>query len=761
MLDLLKKYFGYDSLRESQVPVIGSIMKGQDTLAVMPTGGGKSLCYQLPALCKEGLVVVVSPLIALMHDQVSSLKQNGINADFLNSSQSFEEQQEIISNIMGQSRTIKLLYVSPERLMLEGFLELLKKVDIAFFAVDEAHCISSWGHDFRPEYAMLGQIKNFFPSLPIIALTATADDLTRRDIISKLKLNKPNIFISSFDRSNITYLVESKVDGFNQLREFISLREGKCGIVYCLSRKNTEEIAKKLNSIGISAAPYHAGLATAEKNETYEKFITDRIQVVVATIAFGMGIDKPNVRFVVHWNLPKSIESYYQETGRAGRDGLASEAYLLYNASDAAALRKFIENDALSASQDGKLEHLSEEEKITFNKIQHDKLNRLMEFAQTGHCRRRVLLQYFGQKLDQDCGNCDACLSPKPKIEATVICQKAVSTIFKTEQRFGISYIVDILRGQSSDQRVEARGHDKLSTFGIGQDMSDKEWLFYINQMIEIGLISVRYDKYIKTLALNDESYKFIKEGIKIELVQYQAPEPKKLRERTEKSRKSSLLKSSDFFTSIQKELFIELKRIRTDLAIEAKVPPYMVFGDTSLIDMIEKLPETPDEFSQISGVGEHKKQKYGEVFLEVLKNFIKANPDSKAEVLLMRQKSTLSESNSKKEEKGVGSISTYDQTLELWQSLKDINQIAAKRGLNPTTIMGHLENLYIKGKISREEIKLVENEDLTKVIKEQKKLGVNITTLKEWKEHIESLKISNTSEFNYGDLRLSLALSL
>jgi ATP-dependent DNA helicase RecQ len=610
MLPTLKQYFGYDQLRTVQEPVIANVLAGKDTLAIMPTGGGKSLCYQLPALLLPGLTIVISPLIALMHDQVQSLNKNGVNAVYLNSSQSAEEQTEIWSilhEIKAKGNTngvddLKMIYTSPERLLANNkqFLNYLQSLPISLIAIDEAHCVSSWGHDFRPEYSQLSVLKELFPATPIIALTATADELTRKDILEKLNLNEPKTFISSFDRPNIHYRVESKGDPYTQLTDFIRSWPDQAGIVYCLSRKSTEEVANKLNKLGIKAKPYHASIDKSDKEKAYSDFMADKIQVICATIAFGMGIDKPNVRWVAHWNLPKNIESYYQETGRAGRDGLPSEAMLIYTAGDAFTLRRFIDNG--SSTNPTVSDQL-------FRAIQHDKLDRLLEFCQTGHCRRRVLLQYFQEKMEVDCGNCDCCDFPRDKVNGTVIAQKIMSGIFRTEQRFGIGYIVDLLLG-IGNERMSKYGHSTLPTFGIGKDITKDVWMFYANQLIDLGLINIKYDGFIKTLGLNETSNEILTGKKSVELIKYKPKEEKVRVKRT---------KQALDLTDNEQVLFEKLREKRKEIATRENVPSFVVFSDQTLIYIAKQKPRDLTEFAQISGVGSVKLQKYGKDFLGVI----------------------------------------------------------------------------------------------------------------------------------------------
>jgi ATP-dependent DNA helicase RecQ len=733
---ILKDKFGYSELRPSQIPVIESILARHDTVGIMPTGGGKSLCFQLPALMKEGLTVVVSPLIALMHDQVESLKENGIWAEYLNSSLEDKTKDLVMEAIETnnpynhEQEKLQLLYISPEKLFANDnyILNYLKNIQVSLFAIDEAHCISSWGHDFRPEYANLGVLKTELPNVPIIALTATADEVTRKDIVDKLKLVNPNVYVSSFDRPNITYTVEGKKDGFQQLFNFITARKGQAGIVYCLSRKSTEELAERLNRNNIKAACYHASLSKDTKDKAYDDFMKDKIQVVCATIAFGMGIDKPNVRFVVHWNLPKSIEGYYQETGRAGRDGLPSEALLLYNVGDVFTLKGFIDK----GQEDNP--YLTKKNIEEFRRMQHDKLNRLLEFCKTGHCRRRILLQYFNEKLELDCGNCDSCLHPKSKIDATIIAQKIISTIFKTNQRFGSTYITDILVG-SKDQRIINNGHDKISTYGIGKDMSKLIWVFYINQLIDLGYVNINYDGFIKTLALDQSSYDLIKSGETLELVEYKDNKP-------EKPVKSKASTTTDL-SPLQSQLFEGLKNLRKSIAEEQNVPPYIIFGDVSLIEMVQKLPINQEQFSTITGVGKLKLDNFGPLFTRTITQFCDDNPDLEPSLghVPMSVKSNVK-------------TDTISNTKELLNKGMTYQAIAKSRKLSESTIIQHMIKLYENDEVSDTIINNQKNIKLNSYIEEEKSNGVNYVMLSQWKTYLEH---KYAEVIDYNELRIAL----
>jgi len=594
--EVLYKVFGYKSFRGKQQEIIEHILKGNDALVLMPTGGGKSLCFQIPALCFDGITIVISPLIALMQDQVNALKQLGVRASVLNSTLNPEQSKLVEEQICRNE--LDLVYVSPERLNTDSFLTILKKSKISLFAIDEAHCVSQWGHDFRPEYTKFSRLKEFFPNIPRIALTATADEITRVDIIKNLNLENGKVFVSSFDRPNIEYTVKIKDNEKKQLLNFIKQQhQGDSGIVYCISRKRVEEVAEYLKKEGFNALPYHAGLNTKVREKNQEKFIKNESVIMVATIAFGMGIDKPDVRFVAHLDLPKSVESYYQETGRAGRDGLPSDAWMVYGLKDIVQLMQFIEKSTASAEQ---------------KRIEHQKLNSLIGYVEAINCRRKILLDYFGEELKDDCQNCDNCLQPPVTYDATVDVQKVLSCIYRTQTErygFGGGHIVNILLGKS-DEKVKKFNHDKLSTFGIGKDVSEAQWKSIIRQVIILGFVDM--DMQYSTLKTTPASNDVLRGKQKIELRKFILEGKIKL-EKPARGRKSLLTADEDL------ELFNELKKLRLSIAREENMPPYIIFSDKTLIEMVNFKPETLDDMAEISGVGEHKLKKYGADFLKAI----------------------------------------------------------------------------------------------------------------------------------------------
>lgn len=588
---VLQEIFGYQQFRPGQQTIIETALSGRDCLVVMPTGGGKSLCYQIPALVSGGLTVVVSPLISLMKDQVDQLLANGVAAACLNSTQSREQQQQVMAGC--RNGQIRLLYIAPERLMLDNFLEHLSGWHLSMLAVDEAHCISQWGHDFRPEYAALGQLRQRLPQIPFMALTATADETTRRDIIGQLGLHEPLIQISSFDRPNIRYMLMEKFKPIEQLMRYVQEQRGKSGIIYCNSRSKVEDIATRLQSRGISASAYHAGLESTLRAEVQEKFQRDDLQIVVATVAFGMGINKPNVRFVVHFNIPRNIESYYQETGRAGRDGLPAEAMLFYDPADMAWLRRCLEEKPAGPLQD----------------IERHKLNAMGAFAEAQTCRRLVLLNYFGEGRQEACGNCDICLDPPKRYDGLLDARKALSTIYRVNQRFGMGYVVEVLRG-ANNQRIREMGHDKLPVYGIGREHSHEYWVSVIRQLIHLGLVTQNIACY-SALQLTEAARPVLRGEVPLQLAvpRMAALKPK--------------IMPKSVASHYDRKLFAMLRKLRKAIADEENIPPYIVFNDATLIEMAQQLPVTATEMLNINGVGSRKLERFGQAFITRIRAYI------------------------------------------------------------------------------------------------------------------------------------------
>lgn len=590
-LQTLQKIFGYREFRPDQQKIIETLIAGQDAFVLMPTGGGKSLCYQIPALHRRGVAIIVSPLISLMKDQVDALNANGVRAAYYNSSLKAEEARQVLARL--HNGDLDLIYVSPERLMSAAFIERLRDIPLALIAVDEAHCVSQWGHDFRPEYVQLGKFRQHFPHVPLIALTATADPQTRQDILARLNLTQSAIFITGFDRPNIRYTVIDKQKPQLQLVHFLEQHTDECGIVYALSRKRVEEITAKLVQQGYRAAAYHAGLADSVRQQVQEDFLRDDVQIVVATVAFGMGIDKSNVRFVVHYDLPKNIESYYQETGRSGRDGLAAEALLLFGYGDIAIARGLIEKGS----------------NVDQKRIEIHKLNAMVSYAEPLTCRRRALLGYFGEKTVEDCGNCDMCLNPPDRYDATKDAQKVLSCVFRVGQRFGAKHVIDVLRG-SQNKRMKELHHDQLSTFAIGEDKTQDAWSSLIRQLVHLGFLYQDVANY-SVLKLTELSRSVLVGKQTLELAR---PRIKTITKKAVKKRAIDL--------DYNESLFQRLRGIRKRVADDNNVPPFVVFSDASLIEMAFYLPSHEQSMLEINGVGKHKFEKYGQIFIDEIHAF-------------------------------------------------------------------------------------------------------------------------------------------
>lgn len=669
--EILKHRFGYDSFRMNQEAAISCILSGRDCVVLMPTGGGKSLCYQIPALMLDGLTVVISPLIALMKDQVDALRSNGVGAAFLNSTQSAAEQVEVFRSIRNGS--LKLLYVAPERLLQseDKFIDFLRGINVSLFAVDEAHCISSWGHDFRPEYIQLGRLKTSFPQTPVIALTATADKLVRKDIVERLEIRSAEIFQSSFNRPNIFYAIEPKKNSFDRLLDFLEDRKDESGIVYCLSRASVVSLADDLQAEGHAALPYHAGLDKAVRDRHQTAFLNDEVKIIVATIAFGMGIDKSNVRFVVHMDLPKNLESYYQETGRAGRDGLQSNALLFFSWGDVQKLQGF-------ATVDGNPQQ---------TEIMLRKLDQMAKYGDLKTCRRKFLLEYFSEDFAGRCGHCDNCTTKFEYFDGTVIAQKALSAVYRTGQRFGMNYIIDFLRGsQAKSIRAE---HKQLKTYGVGVDVPREEWFDHIKEMIDQGFLKKSEGEY-PVLLLTDASNNVLRGDGKVELVKSKVAE-----------KQTGLVEREA--PPYAQELFEILRKLRANLAKNGNVPPYVVFADTSLIEMATYLPQNESEMKRMSGVGDLKFEKYGKEFLHEVQQYCSSH-DLGSRLHLKRRTR-----EKKTEKRGKARLSTHQTSFNMFRSGMSVSDIASERNLGISTIEGHLARFVASGEIHLDELVSVE----------------------------------------------------
>lgn len=605
MENVLKQYFGYSAFRPKQREIIQHLLDGKDALVLMPTGGGKSMCYQLPALMMNGVTVVVSPLLSLMKDQVESLQANGIAARAINSAVS-ETENMLVRRECAQGM-IKLLYVSPERLLVEiPFLQ--ENVEISLFAIDEAHCISAWGHDFRPEYAQLGILRETFPNVPIVALTATADKVTRTDILEQLHIPNARMFVSSFDRPNLNLDVKRGMNTKERnqaILQFMLRHQHDCGIIYCMSRKTTESVAAYLRSHQFTTAVYHAGLTVEEREKAQNDFVCDRVQIVCATIAFGMGINKSNVRFVIHYNLPKSIENFYQEIGRAGRDGLRSDTLLFYNVSDIIQLNRF----ALDSGQ---------------REINMERLRRMQEYAESNVCRRRILLNYFGQPYLCECGHCDVCQHPPQRFDGTILIQKALSAIVRGNSELTLRMVVDVLCGSYSAE-VRQKNLHAIKTFGVGRDVPRRDWNDYLLQMLQMGFVEIQYDRY-NYLRITDAGLDVLygRQAATLAIPQREEePHPRRRKTAKELQRKLDLaLPETDSVQIMDEALFGDLRDLRKRLAQEQNLPPYIVFSDNVLRTLSARKPCNLDEFGETPGIGDYKCKKYGAVFLEVIRKY-------------------------------------------------------------------------------------------------------------------------------------------
>ncbi|WP_341228187.1 DNA helicase RecQ [uncultured Arcticibacterium sp.] len=698
----LKEYFGYDTFRPLQEEIIQHVLTKKDALVLMPTGGGKSICFQIPAIVNPGITIVISPLIALMKDQVEALLANGVEAAYLNSTLSYEEQETIIRK--ANDGILKLLYIAPEKLFSIDSSTLLKGLNISLFAIDESHCISSWGHDFRPEYRKLDTLKIDFPEVPVLALTATADKVTRKDICKQLGIPIENEFISSFDRPNISLKVSPGRKKLKQIENFLLNSQNQSGIIYCLSRKGTETVAASLQKMGFKADFYHAGCSADLRSKRQEDFINDDLQIIVATVAFGMGIDKSNVRWVIHYNLPGNVESFYQEIGRGGRDGENAKSLLFYSYADIIQRKRMIDNSELPPEQ---------------KELMEAKLDRMRHYAEANICRRRILLSYFNEDLENDCGNCDVCKNPRKRFDGTVITQKALSGIARTGEKVGMGMLIDILRG-SRNQNLMGLGYDKIPTFGVGTDLKWEVWADYLMQMLNSGAMEIAYDEG-HTYKLSEVSWQILKGKRKVELSEFVSFEEKKAQQDAEVPSGNA---KRDF---IKNELFEKLRQLRKEIADKAGIPPYVVFHDSSLLEMATDKPIIESQMLAVGGVGQEKLKKYGKVFLKEIVNYVNAN-----KVVI----------------KGM----TYTQTLQLFKEGNSLEEIAVMRKMSPGTIAGHLVKLKSEG----EDIdlkKLIDTWSYDTIIKGAKELGMTPShIIKPLFEHLGG-------DIGYDKIRLAMSI--
>jgi ATP-dependent DNA helicase RecQ len=696
LYDNLRKYFGYSSFRPLQQEIIKEALNGRDTVVLMPTGGGKSICYQLPSVILDGITLVVSPLIALMKDQVQSLRANGINAVFLNSSLTLSDKRETISGI--NSGKVKLLYVAPETIFSGEFISFLKTLNLNLIAIDEAHCVSSWGHHFRPEYSKLHILKEEFPEVPTMALTATADRAVRSDIGELLGMNSPKMYISSFDRPNLSLAVLPGQKKWEQIIRIVRRHDEESGIIYCGSRKATETLAAKLQSEGVSAESYHAGMTSSDREKVQDMFIQGDTKVICATIAFGMGIDKPDIRFVIHYNMPGNIESYYQEIGRAGRDGLPAETILFYSYRDVQTHMGFIQE-------------IGNEQ---YRKIQTAKLNRMQEYAEAQVCRRKILLSYFSETLEEDCGNCDVCKNPPRYFDGTILAQMALSAVARTKEKAGVSTLIDILKGVYSKPVTENSFH-KIKTFGVGKETTAFAWQLYIQQLIQQGLIEIDYKDHY-TLKLNELSRKVLTGEMKVKLVDYEV-----IKQRKEEQSKVKV-KGPELFKAPNESLYEYLREVRNRIAKEKGIQSYRVFSNESLRDMSLQVPSDMSGFLNVHGVGEHKAKVYGNIFLKAIAEF----------------------------QSGKSKGDTYKITYEMLKEGMSIPAIATERNIQETTVYSHVAHL-LKQHDDLDIFDFITREEFEKIKKARDRIK-DTTRLKPYFDYFNGT-------IPYGKIRIALSV--